>query len=78
MIRIIYHQEDFIQEINLQVNHDNKTSRLEITETQEGGGVPSHVLICKNKDENAISINNIRIEGEIYQLLKTIIKDESN
>ena len=78
MIRIIYHQDDFVQEIDLQVNHKNKTSRLEITETQEGGGVPSHVLICKNKGENAISINNIRIEGEIYQLLKTIIKDESN
>lgn len=74
MIRIIYHQEDFIQEINLEVNQENKTSRLEIIETQEGGGIPSCLLICKNKNEKAISINNIRIEGEIYQLLKTIIK----
>ena len=77
MTKIIYHQDDFTQEINLEVNQENKTSRLEIIETQDGGGIPSHLLICKKKDERAISINNIRLEGEIFQILKQLI-NESN
>ena len=78
MAKIIYHQDDFTQEVNFEVNHLEQTARIDIIETQDGGRIPSHLLICKKKGENAISINNIRIEGEIYQLLKTIIKDESN
>lgn len=78
MAKIVYHQDDFTQEVNFEIDHLKQNVRIEIIETQEGGGIPFCLLICKNKGENAISINNIRIEGEIYQLLKTIIKDESN
>ena len=77
MAKIIYHQDDFIQEVNFEVNHLEQTVRIDIIETQDGGGIPSHLLICKKKNERAISINNIRIEGEIFQILKKLI-NESN
>ena len=77
MAKIIYHQDDFTQEVNFEVNHLEQTARIDIIETQDGGGIPSHLLICKKKDERAISINNIRIEGEVFQILKKII-NESN
>ena len=77
MAKITYHQEDFTQEVNFEVNHLEQTARIDIIETQDGGGIPSHLLICKKKDERAISINNIRIEGEVFQILKKLI-NESN
>lgn len=77
MAKIIYHQDDFTQEVNFEVNHLEQTARIDIIETQDGGGIPSHLLICKKKDERAISINNIRIEGEVFQILKKLI-NESN
>ena len=77
MAKIIYHQDDFTQEVNFKVNHLEQTARIDIIETQDGGGIPSHLLICKKKDEEAISINNIRIEGEVFQILKKLI-NESN
>ena len=77
MAKIIYHQDDFTQEVNFEVNHLEQTSRIDIIETQDEGGIPSHLLICKKKDERAISINNIRIEGEVFQILKKLI-NESN
>ena len=75
MAKIIYHQDDFTQEVNFEVNHLEQTARIDIIETQDGGGIPSHLLICKNKNERAISINNIRIEGEVFQILKKIINE---
>ena len=77
MAKIIYHQDDFTQEVNFEVNHLEQTARIDIIETQDGGGIPSHLLICKKKDEEAISINNIKIEGEVFQILKKLI-NESN
>ena len=77
MAKIIYHQDDFTQEVNFEVNHLEQKVRMDIIETQDGGGIPSCLLICKNKNERAISINNIRIEGEVFQILKKII-NESN
>lgn len=75
MAKIIYHQDDFTQEVNFEVNHLEQTARIDIIETQDGGGIPSHLLICKKKDERAISINNIRIEGEVFQILKKLINE---
>ena len=75
MAKIIYHQDDFTQEVNFEVNHLEQTARIDIIETQDGGGIPSCLLICKNKNERAISINNIRIEGEVFQILKKIINE---
>ena len=75
MAKIIYHQDDFTQEVNFEVNHLEQTVRIDIIETQDGGGIPSCLLICKNKNERAISINNIRIEGEVFQILKKIINE---
>ena len=77
MAKIIYHQDDFTQEVNFEVNHLEQTVRIDIIETQDGGGIPSHLLICKKKNERAISINNIRIKGEVFRILKKVI-NESN
>ena len=77
MAKIVYHQDDFNQEVNFEIDHLKQNVRIDIIETQERGGIPSCLLICKNKNERAISINNIRIEGEVFQILKKII-NESN
>ena len=73
--KITYHQEDFTQEVNFEVNHLEQTARIDIIETQDEGGIPSCLLICKSKNERAISINNIRIEGEVFQILKKLINE---
>ena len=75
MAKIIYHQDDFTQEVNFEIDHLKQNVRMDIIETQDGGGIPSCLLICKNKNERAISINNIRIEGEVFQILKKIINE---
>ena len=75
MAKIVYHQNDFTQEVNFEVDHLEQKVRMDIIETQDGGGIPSCLLICKNKNERAISINNIRIEGEVFQILKKIINE---
>ena len=75
MAKIVYHQDDFTQEVNFEIDHLEQKVRMDIIETQDGGGIPSCLLICKSKNERAISINNIRIEGEVFQILKKIINE---
>ena len=70
MAKIVYHKDDFTQEVNFEIDHLEQKVRMDIIETQDEGGIPSCLLICKSKNERAISINNIRIEGEVFQILK--------
>ena len=74
--KITYHNDDFKQEVEIQTLNNNQSKKLEIIETQDGGGIPNHLKICKVKGENAITINGIRLECEVYQILITILKDE--
>lgn len=73
--KITYHQDDFTQEILIGKTNENQ-KRIEIIETQNDGGIPQHLLISKKKDDNSVSINNIRVECKIFTLLKQLINDE--
>ena len=72
-IRII--KEKSTQEVDIQ--QEQETRKVHIVEAPEYG-VCEHILITKTKGEKRLTINGLKIDDEVFQIIKNLINDEFN